>query len=146
MIEVHQLVAPVVALVVWTIIMLFWAVAKIQIAIRSDSSSLDASALPRGTRARDVETRLAPDVSWPRQNYEHLVEQPTLFYALMASLALMGTAATSALWAAWAYVAFRVLHSFQQAFGRNRMIGFVGSTICLVVLARHAVVELVGRF
>ena len=137
----YSLIAPMVALVAWTIVMLFWAVIKIQTAARGPDATFDIKAMPRGTRARDVEQHLPRAASWPRQNYEHLVEQPTLFYAIMAALALMQAAHPLNVWLAWGYVAFRIVHSFQQAFGRLRMIGFLGSTLCLVVLTLHAIME-----
>ncbi|MEO7826250.1 MAG: MAPEG family protein, partial [Allosphingosinicella sp.] len=47
-------------------------------------------------------------------NYMHLVEQPTLFYAIALTLAVgHGGGGYSAI-LAWAYVALRVLHSLVQ--------------------------------
>jgi hypothetical protein len=48
-------------------------------------------------------------------NYNHLHEQPTIFYALMFFIALTGGADAFALALGWAYVATRVVHSLVQA-------------------------------
>ena len=137
----YSLIAPMVALVAWTIIVLFWAIIRIQTAARSPEATLDVNKLPRGTRGRDVEDHLPREASWPRQNYEHLVEQPTLFYAIMAALALMQADHLFNVLLAWGYVAFRVLHSLQQCFGKVRAVGFVGSSLCLIALTLHAAIE-----
>ena len=137
----YSLIAPMVALVGWTIVVLFWAVIRIQVSARSPDSAMDVNKMPRGTRARDVEAHLPPEASWPRHNYEHLVEQPTLFYAAMTALALMHADHSINVWLAWGYVAFRIVHSFQQIFGKVRAIGFVGSTLCLIGLVLHAGLE-----
>ena len=137
----YSLIAPMVALVAWTIVVLFWAIIRIQTAARSSDAKVDVNKLPRGTRGRDVEEHLPREASWPRHNYEHLVEQPTLFYAVMAALALMHADHSINVWLAWGYVAFRIVHSFQQIFGKVRAIGFVGSTLCLIGLVLHAGLE-----
>lgn len=141
---VNPLLVPVLALIAWTIVMLFWAVFRIQTAARAKDSGLDVNNLPRGARARDVEPHFPPEVSWPRQNYEHLVEQPTLFYALTLAIVLMGGDDLFAVICAWAYVGFRILHSVMQAQGKSRMIGFVGSTFALLGLLGYAVGFLLG--
>ena len=48
-------------------------------------------------------------------NYNHLHEQPTIFYALMFFAAMTGGGDATALKLAWAYVILRVLHSLVQA-------------------------------
>ncbi len=48
-------------------------------------------------------------------NYNHLHEQPTLFYAVALAAQLAGAADGVAVALAWAYVALRIVHSFVQA-------------------------------
>ena len=47
-------------------------------------------------------------------NYNHLMEQPTIFYALVFYIYLAGQADQLHVWLAWAYVALRVVHSLIQ--------------------------------
>lgn len=137
----HPLLGPVLALIGWTLVMLVWLIVSVQRGARAAGLKGD---LPRSTRARDVENRMDERFSYPRRNYEHLVEQPTLFYALVLALVLMGDEGTVPLALAWAYVGFRVLHSLQQVRGANRSLGFGGSSLCLLILFIHAVVSYLG--
>ena len=58
---------------------------------------------------------LPPQVRWKADNYNHLLEQPTLFYALAISLALLGVQTQIGLMLAWVYVFLRIGHSLVQA-------------------------------
>jgi len=58
---------------------------------------------------------LSPRVRWKADNYNHLFEMPTLFYAVTLSLALLGDFSQLSLALAWAYVGLRVVHSVWQA-------------------------------
>jgi hypothetical protein len=75
----------------------------------------------------------------------HLMEQPTIFYAIVFALILMDFDAPINVWLAWGYVAFRVLHSLVQAtFNdvRVRFPLFLLSTLCLMSLTVHAALRL----
>ncbi|MCJ7422356.1 MAPEG family protein [Sphingomicrobium astaxanthinifaciens] len=134
---------PVVTLVAWTLLMLFWAVAK---ALAGAKASSEAAHLPRtGTRLRDLEPVSPREAAWARHNYEHLHEQPTLFYAIALALALMGMGDGLNLWLAWGYVGLRIVHSLIQAtanISRLRTAFFLLSTLCLIALTVHAGAEL----
>lgn len=80
--------------------------------------------------------------AWKSHNYAHLMEQPTLFYATVFILHLDGAVTPMMVNIAWAYVALRVIHSLYQSLVNQVMVRFsifVLSTLCLVVLAVHAV-------
>ncbi|MEL0137526.1 MAG: MAPEG family protein [Halieaceae bacterium] len=47
-------------------------------------------------------------------NYNHLWEQPTLFYALVGVIWALGHTDTLHLYSAWAYCGFRLVHSIVQ--------------------------------
>lgn len=128
---------PVIALALWTLVMLIWAIVMVQKGIRSGA---DLGAPPKGARGRDLDGRLDPKYLWARQNYEHLVEQPTLFYAIVIVLALMGQTHFVNLLFAWGYVALRIVHSIMQATGRSRGATFVASTLLLLGLVVHAAI------
>jgi hypothetical protein len=105
-----EILAPVVALVAWTMVMWAWMYATRIPAITRMKMRLDPNA-PRGEQM----AQLPPSVRWKADNYNHLFEQPTIFYALAIALALMeqGNGVNATL--AWGYVALRVVHSLIQA-------------------------------
>lgn len=134
----NPLLGPVVALACWTILVLLWfAIMLLPGLIKGWGS------IPKGTRVRDI-ADLPGAVQWKNHNYMHLVEQPTVFYALVLSLILMGDTQPFNLTLAWAYVGLRVLHSLVQATINKvelRFVLFIGSTLCLIGLALHAAME-----
>lgn len=135
---------PVIALVAWSLVMLFWAVGK---ALAGAKTSAEAAALPKhGTRLRDLEPVSPREAAWARHNYEHLFEQPTAFYAVALALALMGHGDGFNLILAWAYVGLRVIHSLVQAtvnISRVRTAFFLLSTLALIGLTLHAALEFI---
>ena len=102
--------APVVALVAWSMLMWLWMYVTRIPAMSRMRMQLDPDA-PRGEQMN----QLPPAVRWKADNYNHLMEQPTLFYAICLTLALLGLGDGSNLLLAWAYVGLRVLHSLVQA-------------------------------
>lgn len=131
--NVSPLLAPVVVLVAWSLIMLIWlAVAR---------APYVKGRLPDGARGADVEREHPGRANWPAHNYMHLMEQPTLFYAIVFALVLMGFDVAMNVYLAWGYVAFRVLHSIVQAtvnVVRIRFALFALATLCLAALTLHA--------
>ena len=74
-------------------------------------------------------------------NYNHLLEQPTLFYAIALTLALLSGGGSGSLWLGWAYVGLRVLHSLIQATSnvvRWRFLVFTLASLVLLALTLHA--------
>src|SRR5262247_1838457 len=101
--------APVIGLVLWSFVMWAWLYATRIRAIRKYNVPLD----PR--RPRDeFHAQLPPEVRWKADNYNHLMEQPTLFYAVAITLAVLGASAVDA-GLAWLYVGLRIAHSLVQA-------------------------------
>ncbi len=84
---------------------------------------------------------LPPRVRWKADNYNHLMEQPTLFYATVLTLALLEQGDALNLGLAWAYVGLRVAHSLIQALVNVILVRFsvfmIASAV-LVVLALRA--------
>lgn len=135
----HPLLAPAVVLVLWTIVMLFWMVGtRVPTAARL---GINMTATRGGARAADVDHLLPPSVAWKSHNHNHLMEQPTLFYAVVVILAICGAETTLNVTLAWGYVAFRIAHSLWQALVNIvpvRTALFLGSTLCLLALAVNA--------
>lgn len=101
---------PVVALALWTAVMWFWMYVTRIPAIMKARMRLDPNA-PRGEQM----AQLPPRVRWKADNYNHLMEQPTVFFAVALALAMLGVSSPLAMGLAWAYVALRIVHSLQQA-------------------------------
>jgi hypothetical protein len=130
-------------LVAWTLVMLVWMAWTRGAALRRTGRSLATA--PPGGRGRDLEGVLEPEVNWKAHNYTHLTEQPTIFYATVAILAMVGAGALDVL-LAWLYVALRIVHSVWQATVNRvpvRFAIFALSTLCLAVLAFRAVLATV---
>ena len=132
------LLAPVVALVAWSIVMFFWlAIAR--------APQLKGRKFPNGVRGADLEREDPGSRNWPAHNYQHLMEQPTIFYAIVFALILMGFDAPINVYLAWGYVGFRILHSIFQATINVvpvRFLLFLVSTLCLIGLTTHAAIFL----
>ncbi len=132
---------PVLALVVWTLIIWLWMYATripaMQKAKVHPQSALHAGALDSlPTNARVV-----------ADNYNHLHEQPTIFYALAIYSHLVGVGDPLNIWLAWGYVALRVAHSFAQIILQKVMVRFYifsASTILLMIIAVRNVIALLA--
>lgn len=127
---------PVVALVLWSLVMWLWLYATRIPAMRAARTRLDPR-LPK----EQITGNLPPQVRWKADNYNHLMEQPTLFYAVALALAVAGAGDGLNLWLAWAYVALRVVHSLWQAMVNVILVRFaifVVSSLVLAVLAVRA--------
>ena len=138
-----QMLGPVIALVAWSLVMWVWMYVTRIPAIYAAGMKLDPDA-PRGEQM----ALLPPRVRWKADNYNHLMEQPTLFYAIALALSLLSVNSWSVLALAWAYVALRVVHSLVQALGNRieiRFALFVLSNIPLFALTVAAAVEFAGR-
>ena len=130
---------PVVALVAWTLVMMLWMFVTRFGAMKRAGISLKGRV---GARGNALDGVVDDSAQWKSHNYNHLMEQPTLFYAVAISLALLGGGDT---WInvllAWLYVGFRVLHSLIQAtvnVVRWRFLAFALASFCLIGLTVHA--------
>ena len=127
-----QLVGPVIALAAWSMVMWAWMYATRLPAMLAMGMKPDPNA-PRGEQM----SALPPQVRWKADNYNHLMEQPTVFYALVLALALLGSPAFAAVVLAWVYVALRIVHSLVQALTNRievRFVVFVLSNVPLLGL------------
>lgn len=103
------LLLPALALVGWTFVMWFWLYATRIPALQR--ARVDMAELSRTGAPLD----LPPEITRVADNYNHLHEQPTLFYAVALAGALAGAGDGTNVALAWGYVAVRVVHSFVQA-------------------------------
>lgn len=139
--EPSPILAPVVALVAWTLVMMIWLYAVRLPALRRAGISLKGRV---GSKGGDLDGVVEPHVQWKAHNYNHLLEQPTLFYAIALTLALLDHGDGINLWLAWAYVGLRVAHSLIQATSnvvRARFYTFIAASLALLALTVHAAFE-----
>lgn len=141
----QSLLAPGAVLALWTLVMFGWVAATRFPALKK--TGIDLSKAPPGGRGADLEGILPPQVNWKSHNYTHLLEQPTIFYAVIVFLQIDGgnTGLTRGL--AWAYVALRIVHSIWQATVNRipvRFALFLLSTLCLIALSVLAVIATLG--
>ena len=132
----HGMIAPVLALVAWTFVMWFWMYATRIPAIQK--AEIDMAELSR----TGAKLELPPEVSRVADNYNHLHEQPTIFYALALAAQLGGATDATNVGLAWAYVGARVVHSLVQATRNPIPVRFavftLGSLVLMVLLVRTA--------
>jgi hypothetical protein len=127
---------PVVALLAWTMVMWVWMYATRIPAMNA------AGVKPDDARNTGALGSLLPEqVQWKANNFNHLHESPTLFYAVALVLAIIGQGDGLNTTIAWAYVGLRVLHSIVQATINKVAIRFslyALSTLALMALILHA--------
>ncbi|TPG13823.1 MAPEG family protein [Sphingomonas koreensis] len=133
---------PVVVLIAWTLVMLVWMLATRLPAM--SAAGIDLGKLT-GTKTGDADHALPPRAQWKAHNYNHLMEQPTLFYAVAIVLALIGQGGGINAAIGWGYVILRVLHSLVQALWNRvaaRFALFFLSSLALIALTLHAALAL----
>jgi len=134
-----NILVPVVALIAWTMLIMVWLyVVRIP---AMQKAGIDLKNLT-GSKPGQLDAILDPKAQWPAHNYMHLVEQPTLFYAVVFVLVLLhaGGGWNPAL--AWAYVGLRIVHSIVQVTVnriRYRFLLFSLSSLVLIALTIQAV-------
>ena len=129
--------APLVALVLWSFVMWAWLYATRIPAVMKHSIAYDPH-----RPAEEFHAQLPAPVRWKADNYNNLMEQPTLFYAVTLTLAFVGDGGSLNAGLAWLYVGLRIAHSLVQALINVVMIRFAlfmaSSFILLVMSARAA--------
>jgi hypothetical protein len=94
--------APLLALVLWSFVMAAWLYATRIPAIAKHNIVYD----PRRP-SEEFHVQLPAEVRWKADNYNNLMEQPTLFYAVALTLALLGAGGGLNTGLAWLYVVLR---------------------------------------
>jgi len=128
----NAILQPVVALIMWSLVMWLW-----MLLTRVPTMIVMKIALDPTVPPKDLTLSLPARVRWKADNYNHLMEAPTLFYAAALVLALTDPTNGLAISAAWAYVGLRVAHSLVQALVNHipsRLFLFILSTVALGVM------------
>jgi hypothetical protein len=130
--------APVIALVLWSFVMWAWLYATRLPAIFKNKIVYDPY-----RPVEEFQAQLPARVRWKADNYNHLMEQPTLFYAVALILALVEEGGGFSADLAWAYVVVRVAHSLVQALINKVELRFaifnLGSLVLLAMTVRAAI-------
>ena len=129
---------PVLALIVWSLIVWAWMYALRIPAMQKAGIRPDDARHPGSLDALPASARQVAD------NYNHLMEQPTIFYALAFFVVLAGHDGGLAVTLAWAYVGLRVVHSLIQNTVNRVMLRFLVFSISTLVLVVWAVRELMA--
>jgi hypothetical protein len=128
----HGMITPVVALAAWSMVMLIWLYATRIPAMQK--------AKLRPGQATKADMEKLPSAN-PANNYNHLMEQPTVFYAICFALQLLDQANDINIGLAWLYVVIRVVHSLVQATVNIiivRFLIFMVGSVVLGALVVHA--------
>jgi hypothetical protein len=130
---------PILALIVWTFVLWFWMYA-------TRIPAMNAARInPAKVKRKDDLDPLPVKVKQIADNYNHLHEQPTVFYALAIYSHLVGMADPINVALAWTYVGIRIVHSLIQCtsnFVPVRFFVFVAGTIVLMVMTIRNVLAL----
>lgn len=135
-----EILKPVAVLIAWSLIMLVWMVVVRMPALKK--AGIDINKVV-GSKPGQLDSIVDPKAQWPAHNYMHLMEQPTLFYAVALLLAVTGMGNGLNATIAWGYVVLRVAHSLLQVTTniiRYRFLLFALSSLCLMALSLHALI------
>lgn len=141
--ENNAILGPVAALALWSMVMWVWMYAT-RIPAMS-RAKIDAAKMVGGT-GKGLDDVLPQEVQWKAHNYNHLMEQPTVFYAVALALVIGGMGGGLNAQIAWAYVALRIIHSLIQV-TVNRVLWRFGvfalASLALLALCLHAFIGFV---
>jgi hypothetical protein len=93
--------------------------------------------LQHAKHADELRPNLPLRFRYVTDNYNHIFEQPTLFYAIVIYILLMGHTDNIYVYLAWGYVATRVIHTAIQLTTNNvswRATIFSISGLCLITM------------
>jgi hypothetical protein len=137
-----EILQPVVILAAWTLVMWLWMYAtRIPAMNRAGIDGVNMTASTGKSLRDDLIAKGEHKASWIADNYNHLHEAPTVFYAVAITLAIIGWGDGMNADIAWAYVGLRIAHSLVQVLWNRvivRFLLFILSTLCLIALTLHA--------
>jgi hypothetical protein len=105
-----SLFAPLIALVLWSFVMWAWLYATRIPAVSRGKIQYDPN-----RPNEEFMAKIPARVRWKADNYDNLMEQPTLFYAVTLTLASLNAGEALNTGLAWGYVALRIIHSLVHA-------------------------------
>ncbi|HAM74935.1 MAG TPA: hypothetical protein DCQ09_04665 [Alcanivorax sp.] len=130
---------PILILVSWTLIVWAWMYAKRIPAMNAAKLEPQQAEIPGA-----LQKLLPPEAQRVANNYNHLHEQPTIFYALVVYSHLAGVGDATNITLAWAYVGLRIVHSLVQGTVNIVTIRFSVFALSSLVLIAMAVRNLIA--
>ena len=133
----QAILTPALALITWTLVIWAWMYALRLPAMQAANIDAQDAAHPGSLDVLPARVRQVAD------NYNHLHEAPTVFYALVFYSALAGTGDSVNVTLAWTYVALRVIHSLVQCTVNKVLMRFsifaLSSLVLVAMTARNLV-------
>lgn len=108
--EASAILQPVIVVATLTVVMTIWMILTRAPAMAK--RGIEYQQVADTSKLRDL---LPPEIMRISNNYNHLFEQPTLFYAVSITIAVLGHADSLHISCAWAYAVLRIAHSLVQA-------------------------------
>ncbi|EMC97905.1 hypothetical protein BAUCODRAFT_120826 [Baudoinia panamericana UAMH 10762] len=115
----QPLLGPLVGLVGWTFVMEGWMYLYRLPAM----SKYNVDASP-GMTKEHLNAKIPRHLQYPADNFNHLMEQPTQFYAIVLALNQLGVRDSLTVQLAWTYVGLRIVHSLVQSTTNHILIRF----------------------
>ena len=131
---------PVFVMASLTVVMLLWMVATRLPAMTR--AGIEA----QGARDTSVLKSLPDNISQIADNYNHLFEQPVIFYAVALAIAVLGHVDSLHVICAWTFAGLRILHSAVQATVNIvllRFALFMGAWLALAIMIVREIAALV---
>jgi len=139
--EATAILQPVLVVALLTVVMMVWMLAtRIP---EMNRRGIDAQEAQDTSKLGDL---LPPQVMRVSNNYNHLFEQPTLFYAVALTIAVLGHVDSLHVQCAWAFAILRIAHSLVQATVDIVMIRFGLFLLSWIALAIMAIREVLAVF
>ncbi|MFT4089645.1 MAG: MAPEG family protein [Asticcacaulis sp.] len=130
------MIEPVLGLIVWSLFVLVW------LYVRRVPAIIKLRIPPQVLADKRNFRKLPASAQNVAENYNHLMEQPTLFYALCLAIHLSGYSDRLFLVLAWIYVGLRIAHTLVQTIGNKivlRSLVFALSSGILIVMTLRIV-------
>jgi hypothetical protein len=139
--EATAILQPVLVVALLTVVMMVWMLAtRIP---EMNRRGIDAQEAQDTSKLGDL---LPPQVMRVSNNYNHLFEQPTLFYAVALTIAVLGHVDSLHVQCAWAFAILRIAHSLVQATVDIVMIRFGLFLLSWIALAIMTIREVLAVF
>lgn len=135
-----SMIAPVMALVAWSLVIWLWMY------VQRIPAMQKAGIKPQDARFPGSLDKLPDGARQAADNYNHLMEQPTIFYAAALAIQVAGHADGMAVHFAWVYVGLRVVHSLVQTTVNLVALRFLVFVLSTGVLAAMVIRELMKLF
>ncbi len=132
---------PVLVVALLSLVMFLWMVATRLPAMTR--SGIDPQAAADTSALKGL---LPAEVNRISDNYNHLFEAPTVFYAVALVIAVLGHVDPTHVACAWAYAGLRVVHSGVQATTNHVMTRFTLFALSWLALALMILRELLAVF